>query len=198
MKTHKFITLLLVFMSLVACQKESVIKQQKQTSFSNWQLDVTESQFSFITVKNKTHTEENSIEFKDGLIDENGQMTLRLDLSSVDTLIELRDKRLREILFEVDAYPVATVSADIDPSLPFEQSTEVEFELNLHGISKTMQATIMIQQVNNQLIVINYEPVVVNAKDFDLDQGINQLTKIAGLQSINYEVLVDFKLVFEK
>jgi len=69
--------------------------------------------------------------------------------------------------------------------------------LDLHGIQQEMLAEVMIQQVDGQLVVTNFEPITVNAKDFDLDHGVNELTRVAQLQSINYEVLVDFKLVFE-
>lgn len=191
--------LFLLLLALInGCHKDVVIKQQSTVKVTNWQLDVTESQFSFITVKNKTYAEENSIDFADGNIDAKGNLTLSLDLSSVDTLIERRDERLRDILFEINQYPTATIETTLTHHLPLETPVEVEFKLNLHGITKTMKAIVLIQKVGEQLVVINYEPVLVNGKDFSLDDAINKLTKIAGLQSINYEVLVDFKLTFEK
>ncbi len=191
-----FLLILLTFIN--GCQKDVITKQQSTVKVTNWQLDVTESQFSFVTVKNKTHAEENTIDFADGGIDKNGNMTLSLDLASVNTLIERRDERLRGILFETEKYPTADIKATLTHKLPLDTPIEVAFELDLHGHKKAMKTSVMVQEVGQQLVVINYEPVLVNAKDFNLDPGINQLTKIAGLQSINYEVLVDFKLTFEQ
>ncbi|MEZ5473310.1 MAG: YceI family protein [Marinicella sp.] len=183
---------------ITSCQKDVVIKAKDTIDITNWQLDVTESHFSFVTIKNKNHAEENTIDFAQGSIDELGNLSLSLDLASVDTIIERRNERLRDILFEVEQYPEATIKTTLTRDLPLNSPVEVEFELSLHGVTKKMKALVMIQKAGQQLVVINYEPVLVNGKDFNLDAAINQLTQIAGLQSINYEVLTDFKLTFGK
>jgi polyisoprenoid-binding protein YceI len=184
---------------LTACHHSSKPSEQVTSMpFINWQLSTTESGFSFISTKNSNHTEEHSIQFASGLVDDQGQMTLVLDLATVDTMIPIRDQRMRDILFEIEDHPVATISSQLDQSMPLLKAFEAKFNLDLHGVKKDMQAQVLIQSAGEQLVVTNYEPVSVNGKDFGLDPAINQLTKIAGLRSINYEVLVDFKLVFEK
>ena len=120
-----------------------------------------------------------------------------MDLKTIDTQIPIRDQRMQELLFETNDYPLATITGQIPAGLTLGESSELAFTLDLHGVQQELRSTIMIQQVDGQLVVINYEPIAVNAKDFDLDHGVNELTRVAQLQSINYEVLVDFKLVFE-
>ncbi|TDR17459.1 YceI family protein [Marinicella litoralis] len=183
---------------LVACHQPKVDPAETSMSPINWQLLTSESQLSFVTTKNKTITEEHTIQFHGGYIDDNRQLIVEADLSSVDTNIEIRDQRLKDLLFQVDEFPMATISSQLDRKLPLVEPFTIEFDLDLHGTKKPMTAIVMLQSVGNKLVVTNFEPVFVHAKDFDLDSGINQLTKIAGLQSIDYSVLVDFKLTFEK
>ena len=184
---------------LTGCQQSpKATDQPALMPFMDWQLNNAESTFSFLSTKNGNHTEEHTIQYESGLINDEGEMTLVLDLTTVDTMIPIRDQRMRDILFEVEDHPVATINSQLDQKMPLLEAFSADFSLDLHGAQKDMSAKVLIQSVGDQLVVTNFEPVLVNAKDFGLDGGINQLTKIAGLRSINYEVLVDFKLVFEK
>ena len=187
-----------ILMLLTACQNKPLNSTKTQVQI--WQLNAAQSTLSFISTKNKTFTEEHSIEFQQGQIDEKRAFNVSIDLNTVDTLIPIRDQRMRDILFETEQFPTASVSTLIPQNLDLSinQNVVLPFTLDLHGSKKVFQAEVVIQMVDNQLVVVNYEPILVNAKDFALDDAINQLTKIAGLQSINYEVLVDFKLTFEK
>jgi len=183
---------------LTACQKQTIKTERGQNQA--WQLNTEQSTLSFVSTKNKTFTEEHSLKFQQGQINEKRAFTATIDLNSVDTLIPLRDQRLRDILFETEQFPSASISTLIpqDLDLSINQNAELPFVLDLHGTQKYFEAVVVIQMVNKQLVVVNYEPILVNAKDFAMDDAINQLTQIAGLQNINYEVLVDFKLTFEK
>ena len=179
---------------LVACQPKP---SELQAQSPSWRLLPASSTLSFVTTKNQVHTEEHSLQFKSGqYIDQD--LALVIDLNSVDTLIPIRDERMRNILFQTEDFPTATVSATVPLDVALNQPVSLPFTLSLHGQQKTFTVEVIVERIDDQLVVVNYESLLVNAKDFDLDGGVNQLTKIAGLMSINYEVLVDFKLVFEK
>ncbi len=193
----RLITVLILSLILLSCQSHKNELKDSEITTANWRLVTTDSQFSFVTTKNKNFTEEHTIAFSEGYISKEKKLMLSLDLSTVDTQIAIRDQRLKDILFDVEQNPVAKITAELDRRLPLMEPFEVSFDLNLHGTTQTMSALVMLQSVNDQLVVTNFEPVLVNGKDFGLDGAINQLTKIAGLQSINYSVLVDFKLTFE-
>ena len=197
----KSIITLLTFGLLFACQTNQKHEQaEKPTTVVqavNWKLNPNESTFSFITTKNKTITEQHSIDFSSGTVNKNNELSLELDLSTVDTGIEIRDQRMKDLLFEVDTYPTALITANLPDQLILFEPNDIEFELNLHGFSQKLTASVMIQSVGEQLVVTNFMPVKVMGKDFGLDDALNQLTKIAGLQSINYDVEADFKLTFE-
>ena len=199
MNTKTFLTTILCCGWLAACQHNpNTTDQPASMPFMNWQLNSKESTFSFLSTKNGNHTEEHTIRFGSGQINDLGEMTLKLDLATVDTMIPIRDQRMRDILFKIEDHPVATINSQLDQKMPLLEAFNAGFTLDLHGVQKDMTAQVLIQSVGDQLVVTNFEPVLVNGKDFGLDPAINQLTKIAGLRSINYEVLVDFKLVFEK
>lgn len=187
-----------VLFVLTACQQQTI--KAKQTQNQVWQLNAEQSSLSFVSTKNKIFNEQHSIKFQQGQIDEKLAFMASVDLNSVDTLIPIRDQRLRDILFETEQFPTASISTLIPQNLDLSvnQNVVLPFVLDLHGTKKSFAAEVVIQMVNNQLVVVNFEPILVNAKDFAMDGAINQLTKIAGLQSINYAVLVDFKLMFEK
>lgn len=195
----KTLTLILCLFSLVACQKQSNKPAVDKTFMGHqWQLVTDSSTLTFVSTKNKTITEEHKLQFSQGSIDSNSDMVLAVDLNSVDTMIPIRDERMRNILFKTDQYPTATVSTSIPTGIELNQMVELPFTLNLHGQTRTMKGQVMAQMVDGRLVVVNYEPIAINTKDFGMDGGINQLTKIAGLLSIDYASLVDFKLTFEK
>lgn len=192
MKNKVHITMISVTMFLlVGCQIKPVVESEP------WTVNSQLSQLSFVTTKNHTITEEHTIQFKSGTYDKQS-FEAQLDLNSVDTQIPIRDERLRNILFETNEYPLATITSTLPNDLPMNQPITLPFDLNLHGHKLTMNAEVIIQSVNEQLVVTSFEPVEVNAKDFALDSAINKLTQIAGLKSINYDISVDFKLTFEK
>ncbi len=192
----KSIKLSLLIFCLVACQQQQK-PGSKTIENTDWQLITEQSTLSFLSTKNKVAVEEHSIQFKSGQISKQ-KLDLLLDLNSVDTLIPIRDERLRSILFETETYPTASISQQLPNQWLMDQPYTVSFQLDLHGHQKTFNTQVIIQEVKGQMVVVNFEPIMINAKDFNMDDAINQLTKIAGLQSINYEVLVDFKLTFEK
>ncbi len=197
-KSYKQLVILAVLVFLSACHT-----QPNKSTLNNpetWLLSTDSSSLSFVSTKNKTITEQHSLQFKHGQIDHQGSITATMDLNTVDTAIPIRDQRMRDILFETETFPLATVSASLPENinLKLQQNIKLPFQLDLHGQQKTYTTEVVIQMVNEKLVAVNYEPILVNAKDFGLDSGINQLTKIAGLQSIDYAVSVDFKLTFEK
>ena len=191
------ISWLFVFMVLTACQNES--NKTNKLLIKSWQLNPDLSSLSFVTTKNKSITEQHSLKFKQGYLHEQRTFKAVIDLDSVDTLIPIRDERLRDILFKTEKFPTATVSTQLTGKLDLNdsQNLTLPFALNLHGIEKSLSAEVVVQMVNEKLVVTNYNPITVNAKDFALDDAINELTKIASLQGINYDVQVDFKLTFE-
>lgn len=180
------------------------------TSFSSqsesspiWQLDTEASQLSYVSTKNKTVAENNTIQFQSGVIAANDSadhfdVNLTLDLATVDTQIPIRDERIKSHLFKTEEHPVATITAQIPKHLPINEATTLPFKLSLHGHDKTYETPVMIHKVKGNMVVTSYVPVLIHARDHGLNDGIDTLLSLAKLQAISYEVPVDFKLVFHK
>ena len=88
---------------------------------------------------------------------------VEVQLASLDTGIEGRDDHLRNPdFFEVDTYPVAIVRVHSPEPIPDETNeTEeqprfaVQFDVNLHGVEKT---------VGGEIVLINADPIVIEGE----------------------------------
>ena len=173
-------------------------------SHAQWRLDPANSSLHFVSTKAVHVAEVHRFTELEGAISAAGEAELRINLASVDTKIEIRDQRMRDLLFEVAKYAQATLNVEVDPALlalPVGQSKThaVEGKLALRGQSVTVGNTAQVSRVSdNRLIVSSQSPVVVKAKDLDLVGGIEKLREVAGLPSISYGVVVTYHLAFVK
>jgi hypothetical protein len=77
------------------------------------------------------------------------------------------------------------------------RDTAIEVEVDLHGVTKSYIAEILVTRLNDGgLQIVISEPIVVKAADFGLDGGIDILREVAGLNSISTAVPVSGQLVF--
>ncbi|NQX87874.1 MAG: YceI family protein [Halioglobus sp.] len=172
-------------------------------AWADWTLDTHRSVVNFISIKNNSVGETNRIRTVEGSIDNDGQVQLILHLTSVETLIDIRNERMRELLFETVQFPVATVTAKIDPLLlavpndSLVRQLDVPLTLSMHGREKVLSASVSaVVGDNGDLVVTTTHPLLVNAADFDLEKGIEVLRNIAGLQAISRVVPVTVQLHF--
>ena len=173
------------------------------TVYAAWKLLPEKSSVNFISVKNETISESNRFESITGTIDDNGKVELTIPLEQIQTNIELRDKRIKDILFDLEKYPNAVITAKIDPSLINKLKVGKNLSLNLNVMVKFNGLDIpfpvkaeIVKLKNNLLQVTTTQPVMANAELFNLKEGIEMLKSLAGLKDISMIVPVSFKLVF--
>ena len=188
MRVFSFITLLL--MSLGA--------------HADWSLDNKNSSLTFLTTKNSHITEVSHFKTLSGQFD-GKSATLEIDLSSLDTLIPIRNERMAKYLFETSKFAKATIRVAIDEAQLAELdkksvlSTTVNAKISLHGQEKTIQASVFVSKTDDGMLnVISTQPVLIQASDFLLSDGVKKLQEIAKLQSISHTVPVSFKLQYNK
>ena len=78
---------------------------------ADWQLNNDQSSLQFASVKNTQFAEVHSFKTLSGGLTKDGNVAINIDLASVDTLIPIRDQRMKEMLFNVVSFPQARVSA---------------------------------------------------------------------------------------
>jgi polyisoprenoid-binding protein YceI len=169
-----------------------------------WTLNGDDSTLSFISTKAVNIAEIHRFVTLTGGVDDTGNVMVSIALASVDTGIEIRDDRMREMFFDTAQYASATMTAQVNMTMLDELSSgesktmAVEGELALHGQTTPMTFEVVVARMSDgNLLVMSQKPVVVNAPLFNLADGVEALREIAGLPSISAAVPVSFVLSFD-
>lgn len=174
-------------------------------SAADWTLENESSAVSYVSIKNAATAEANLLPDLAGGIDGNGAATVEITLDAVETYVDIRNERMREILFNVAEFPLARVTADLDlatlEDLDVGATTDHEFDLTVaaNGAEASYPATAWVTRVGEDRVqVASKEPVIVYADDLGYLNGLDSLREIAGLDSIQSTVPVTFNLVFTR
>jgi len=170
-------------------------------SATPWSIDNDTSTINFISIKKIDVAESNHFKTFSGQLNEQGQFTLNIELASVWTNVEIRDSRIKDILFEVGAFPRLTLNAtiDMDKLAKIEIGEtgvmEIAADINMHGKMQTKTLFVTVAKLSEKrLLVASTEAVIVNVAQYGLSSGIDKLRDIAGLTSISKSVPVSFIL----
>ncbi|TGD72957.1 YceI family protein [Mangrovimicrobium sediminis] len=173
-------------------------------ALAQWELDTTHSSVYFISVKNAAVAETHHFGGLLGYVGEDGAARVTIDLNSVETAIDVRNGRMREMLFETVDFPTATVTAKIDPAILAEVAkgatitAELPVTLGLHGVEKSLDVALTVFSDGASMRVMTPYPVLIKAEDFGLAPGVEALRAVAGLNSISTAVPVSFSLSFRE
>ena len=168
-----------------------------------WQLVNKSSQLNFISTKASHIAETHTFDLLSGSITDTGKAQLNVDLASVATGIDIRNERMRTMLFDVLTFPQAEITTDLDLG-EFTSLTEpvvktISAKLSLVGQSTQVQSDVLVVPVDgNTVNVTTVAPIVVDANGLEMVGGIEALRKVAGLPSISYSVPVTFSLTFRR
>ncbi|AAN55909.1 YceI family protein [Shewanella oneidensis MR-1] len=175
------------------------------SSFAQWQVTEKGSRVSFVSVKKGDIAEVHHFKQLKGMLNDNGQFELTVPLVSVATGIDVRDERMQNLLFEVSLYPELKLSSQVDSKMLKELAVgesklaDIDGKIALHGKQQTKTFSVIVTKVSdNKLMVSSFQPIIVNANEFDLVAGVDKLRDIAGLSSISQAVPVSFVLTLTK
>ncbi|KAA6184052.1 YceI family protein [Thiohalocapsa marina] len=170
---------------------------------TGWALDPARSHVAFVTIKSKDVAEAHSFADVAGSVDTDGKATVVLMLDSVETLVPIRNERMRELLFQTTNYGDAALTARIDPALLAGlrtgdiEAVAAEGQLLLHGQTQPVVLDMQVARVaDDTLMVASRKPLLIEAADFGMADGVERLREIAGLDSISHAVPVSFVLTF--
>ena len=190
--------LTLSFLALAACAPKGEAEKT-----GAWSLVSAESGISYVTIKNGSLGEVNTFGMMEGSVSEGGQAEFSVFLDSVDTNNEIRDPRMREILFQTETYPAAKATANLDmaqfDNLPIGGTKTVllDMTLDLHGVSEQFDVDVRVTRLGaNKVRVDNKAPLLLDAEDFGFEAGLAKLQELAGLESITPLVSATVALTF--
>ena len=170
---------------------------------ADWYLDGESSRLSFISTKNANISEVQRFLVLHGKVDPKGLAQVEVELESINSGIPLRDERMRKELFDIQTFPEALITTQIDlrPINDLAPGAQLELRLpltvNLHGKQHQYNAELLATRLDDRRFqVVTLEPLVINAEDFDLGPGLESLRKVAGLSAISLSVPVGAVLIF--
>ena len=168
---------------------------------ADWTLSES-SRIGFVSIKNNSVGENNAFERVTGSISQSGQVSVSVDLSSVETGVGIRNERLQKMLFEVASFPTATIDAALTDSQITAldaggvQTESVGVSISLHGKTVNKAANLSVSASGGEVRVMTTQPIVITAQEFGLEAGVAALQQIAGLNAISRSipVTVDLRL----
>ncbi|MEM7702750.1 MAG: YceI family protein [Pseudomonadota bacterium] len=170
-----------------------------------WSVDANASSLSYVSVKSGEIAESNSFSGFTGSVTPEGAASVSIDLSSLETKVDIRNERMRDIFFEVVDHPTATVTAQIDPAafdaLAVGQSVTqpLKATLNVKGVEAPIETQVSVTRTaEDGVLVTSTEPVIVYADALELTDGLATLQELAGLPSITPVVPVSFSIAFKR
>ncbi|WMS43719.1 OmpA family protein [Acuticoccus sp. MNP-M23] len=194
-----------IFAGVVAAALAFAAPASAATPFEGgWTLDAASSGLRFQSVKNETKVETSSFATLQGAIDESGTATVTVFLDSVDTKVDLRNVRMRFLLFETYQFPEARVTVEIDPAMLDDlpqvrrKVIEVDYTLDLHGLQKELQTEIAVTLLSDDMVsVASHAPISIATSDFGMDLGVTKLEEAASVEIIP-SASVSFDFIFRR
>ncbi|WP_135382719.1 YceI family protein [Vibrio tasmaniensis] len=168
---------------------------------NDYALDADLSSVSFATIKKQFIVEPASISHLSGALDENGHFDIVIDVSSVDTGVQIRDSRLNDVLFKSAIHPKVKVKGRVDLANlkdgPYNMALPVD--VTFWGHTKVIEFPVVILKSNDYLMVSSSSPVIIGTSDIGIpDNNLIELAEKAGGISISDRVPVTISLMFKK
>jgi len=167
----------------------------------NWTLNGSASHLGFGSVKNSYFGEVHSFAKLSGGV-RNGMADIAVALGSVDTMIEIRDERMIEHVF--DATPTARISAQIDTetleTLAPGETTIIEVDATLSFLGDDVDVfteMFVARMTEDRVLVSTNDMLFIATDELGIDGAIDTLQGIAGLDDIARAVPITLRLVFD-
>ncbi len=168
----------------------------------DWTLDGASSHIAFGSVKKNTVGEVHTFETLSGTVTADGAATIEIDLASVETLIDIRNERMVEYVFQNT--PTATITAQIDmgvvSALAVGDSTVLDASgsLSLVGNALDINTELFVLRVSESRVMVTTQGMIMlSTVDLGLTAGIDKLMELANLPGITRVSPVTLRLIFD-
>lgn len=168
---------------------------------AEWTLNPDASHLAYGTIKIDDIGEVNSFTNLSGHVSEDGKVEIDIDLSSVETNIDIRNERMIEHVFRKAA--TATLTADIDMGAVSElevgasTTVEVDATLSLVGTDVEFYTDMFILRLSEDTVMVSTKDMVfISTEDAGVSDGVDKLMELAQLPGITRTVPVTARLMF--
>ena len=173
-------------------------------AWAEWQV-ADNSRIQFVSIKNNTIGEVSHFDMISGTVGDQGAVEVRVALDSVETNIGIRNDRMKKMLFEVGLYPEAVITAQLSEEAMAAAGSSsgaavpVVLQIDLHGqvVSKDAVLTVSATDAGG-FSATTSQPILLNAAEFNLEDGVAALQSVAGLNAISRVIPVTVSLNFTK
>ena len=173
-------------------------------AWAEWQV-AENSGIQFVSIKNNTIGEISHFDMISGTVGDQGAVEVRVALDSVETNIGIRNDRMKKMLFEVGLYPEAVITAQLSEEAMAAAGSSsgaavpVVLQIDLHGqvVSKDAVLTVSATDAGG-FSATTSQPILLNAAEFNLEDGVAALQSVAGLAAISRVIPVTASLNFTK
>jgi len=172
------------------------------TSAHAWTLNNDSSRISFGSVKKDVVGESHSFQSINGSVSKKGEISIEIDLASIETNIDIRNERMLEHVFKGIA--TATLTAELDmeevDGLAVGDSiiTEIEGVLSFLGVEVEVEAEMFVVRIaENRVLATTNDMVYVSTEDLGIDAGVDKLMELAKLPGITRTTPITARLVFD-
>ncbi len=194
---HRMLVRVFAVLAVVAAGLASAQAQE-------WALNPEASHFYMQTAKAELIIETHQFTGISGNINRDGDATVKIDLTSVKSGVDVRDVRMRYLLFETFKFPDAEVRAHLEMSRLQELQSKtritypLKFTLSMHGITKDFETPVFVTRVTDKTVsVATAKPIIITAESFGLAAGISKLSEAVSGTPIVSAASFTFDLVFE-
>lgn len=170
---------------------------------ADWSVVSEASSIGFVSVKDGDIAETHEFGSLSGAVGADGAAKIDIALGSVETRVDIRNERMRDVLFQVAQFPIASVAAEIDmaalETLGIGERAEIDTFVTVaaNGTEADYDAFLNVTRIGDDRVSVSArEPVAIDVHDFGYEGGVAQLQEIAGLDAISPIVPVTFDIVF--
>lgn len=166
-----------------------------------WTLDGAASHLAYGSIKKDTVGEVNSFSGLKGTVDANGQANVTIDLTSLETSIDIRNERMQEHVFRGAGEAQLTAQLDMDEVAGLGVGemalVDVEGALSLLGATVELDLEMLVVRLaENRVMALSNDMVFVGTEELGIETGIDKLMEIAKLPGITRTAPVTLRLVF--
>ena len=159
---------------------------------------------TFGSVKKNVAGEVHNFNNVSGTVMPDGTVKIEIDLSSVETNIDIRNERMVKHVFK-DGTATAVLTGEVDmddvSGLAVGGITTTDFEgtLAFAGTNADIEAEMLVARLSeNQVLVTTADFLMLSTADLGIDAGIDKLMELAKLPGITRVTPVAIRMVFTK